>query len=325
MSENSIEIKDLHKSYGDKEVLKGINFSVGKGKIVAILGPNGAGKTTTIKILSTLISADSGEAFVNGHSIYTQAPQVRASIGLTGQFAAVDEYLTGEENLQLVGHLYHMKADKAKEIATRLIEDFDLTEAAKKPVKTYSGGMKRKIDLAMSLIANPPILFLDEPTTGLDPRSRLAMWETIKKLASRGTTILLTTQYMDEADYLAENIIVIDHGQVIAQGTPAELKLQVGSERLDIIINKQEDFSKALELLSSNDVESNEDERSISLPAADGVKQLNTAITALEEAKIDIETISLRRPTLDDVFLTLTGHKATNEDENVSKKSKGKK
>ena len=299
MSKNAIEIKGLRKSFGKKEVLKGIDLTVKKGQIVAILGPNGAGKTTTINILSTLMKSDSGEITVNGFDVNTQDGDVRSSIGLTGQFAAVDEYLTGEENLNLIGGLYQMKKSEYEPITKRLIEDFDLVESSKIPVKSYSGGMKRKIDLAMSLIASPPIIFLDEPTTGLDPRSRNTMWEIIKKLARDGTTILLTTQYMDEADKLADHIIVIDNGVVISEGTALELKSQVTSSIED---------------------------RTISISAKDGVKKLQNILGILDNTDLDVETVTLRKPTLDDVFLTLTGHVAEEEvDDDSKKKSKGKK
>ena len=322
---NAIEIKELRKSFGDKEVLKGIDITVPRGQIVALLGPNGAGKTTTINILSTLLQPDGGEVSVNGHNVVTEANKVRASIGLTGQFAAVDEYLTAAENLNLIGGLYHLKKPVAQKITTRLIEQFDLVESADKPVKSYSGGMKRRIDLAMSLIASPPIIFLDEPTTGLDPRSRLAMWNLIKGLAEGGTTILLTTQYMDEADFLADHIIVIDHGVVIAQGTADELKGQVGDDRLDIVLADNEDFEKALGVLGSENITSNSEDRTMSVAAKEGVKKLQSVLTALESASIKVETVTLRRPTLDDVFLTLTGHEATEDEEEPTKKSKGKK
>jgi ABC-2 type transport system ATP-binding protein len=323
MAENAIEIKGLRKSYGEKEVLKGIDFTVKKGEILALLGPNGAGKTTTIRILATLLNPDGGTAIVNGHDVVEAAGAVRTSIGLTGQYAAVDEYLTGFENLALIGNLYHLPKATSNEIATRLIEEVDLVEASSKPVKTYSGGMKRRLDLAMSLIANPPIIFLDEPTTGLDPRSRMHMWEMVKKLAANGTTILLTTQYMEEADYLADNIIVIDHGVVIAEGTASELKSKVGSDRLDIVLDNQSDFARALDVIDGDGVKSNEEERTISVNAQEGVKNLQAVLAQLEDAHITVETISLRRPTLDDVFLTLTGRETA--EEVLEEDAKGKK
>lgn len=264
---NTIEIKGLRKSFDDKEVLKGIDLTVTKGQIVAILGPNGAGKTTTINILSTLMKPNAGEIKVNEHDIIKDAAKVRASIGLTGQFAAVDEYLSGEENLNLIGGLYHLKKDVAQKITDRLIKQVDLVESKDKPVKSYSGGMKRRIDLAMSLIASPPVIFLDEPTTGLDPRSRNSMWKMIKALANDGTTILLTTQYMDEADSLADHIIVIDHGVVIAQGTATELKAKVGDDRVDIVLGENDNFDAVLGVLHGEEVKSNEEDRIISIAA----------------------------------------------------------
>lgn len=323
MSENAIEIKDLRMSYGDTEVLKGINFKVGQGEILALLGPNGAGKTTTIRILATLLKPNSGDVKVNGHDVVDEAGAVRASIGLTGQYAAVDEYLTGFENLELIGHLYHLSKKTAKEIATRLIEEVDLVEASSKPVKTYSGGMKRRLDLAMSLIANPPVIFLDEPTTGLDPRSRNAMWKMVKKLAANGTTILLTTQYMEEADFLADNIIVIDHGVVIAEGTANELKAKVGSDRLDIVIKDDADFEKAKGIIDGDGLKTNSEDRIISINAKDGIDNLQNALVKLKAANINVETVSLRKPTLDDVFLTLTGREKA--EEVIEEKTKGKK
>jgi ABC-2 type transport system ATP-binding protein len=326
MSEYSIEIKGLHKSFGQKQVLKDIDLTVDKGEIVAILGPNGAGKTTTIKILSTLLPINSGQVTVNGHDLVNEAGKVRASIGLTGQYAAVDEYLTGAENLNLIGGLYHMKKSVVEEKTKLLLEEVDLVESGDKAVKSYSGGMKRRIDLAMSLIANPQIIFLDEPTTGLDPRSRNAMWKMIKALAAKGTTILLTTQYMDEADYLADRIVVIDQGVIIEQGTALELKAKVGDDRLDILLSADQDFDVAIKALEGETVTADEEENIISIAAKDGVKKLQSTIAILEKSNIKVETVSLRKPTLDDVFLQLTGHEAERvvEEENP-KKSKGKK
>ncbi len=325
MSENSIEIKGLNKSFGKNEVLKNIDLTVKKGKIVAILGPNGAGKTTTIKILSTLLPPDGGVIKVNGHDVVKDADKVRASIGLTGQYAAVDEHLTGEENLNLVGGLYHIKKSAVKEKTKRLLEEVDLVESGGKPVKSYSGGMKRRIDLAMSLIANPEIIFLDEPTTGLDPRSRNSMWKMIKALAAKGTTILLTTQYMDEADYLADRIVVIDNGGIIEEGTPLELKAKVGDDRLDIVLSTDQEFDQVLNVLNDEDVSLDKYERTISIAAKDGVKKLQSTIALLEDANIKVETVALRKPTLDDVFLKLTGHMAEVTDDIEEKNSKGKK
>lgn len=322
----AITVKGLRKSFGKVDVLKGIDFSVTQGTILAVLGPNGAGKTTTIRILSTLLQPDAGEVTVNGHNVIERPDDVRRSIGLTGQFAAVDEYLTGEENLQMMARLYRLSISDAKQRSTELLKQVDLVEASKRPVRTYSGGMKRRLDLAMSLIADPPILFLDEPTTGLDPRSRMALWEMIKELARNGTTILLTTQYMEEADQLADRIVVIDGGKVIAEGTADSLKSKVGADRLEIVIGKNSDFEKAKAIVDgSKSLQADAERRTLSIASKGGVKKLKEILQEMESAKIEVETVSLHRPTLDDVFLTLTGHAATNEPDESSEKSKGRK
>lgn len=319
-SDNAIVVKNLQKSYGKVKVLRGVNFTVERGKIMALLGPNGAGKTTTIKILSTLLLPDGGNAAINGHDVVTNDSETRASIGLTGQYAAVDEYLTGEENLFMMGRLYRLSKTDTTQRTKALLKQFDLVEASVRPVKTYSGGMKRRLDLAMSLIASPPIIFLDEPTTGLDPRSRLTMWEIIKKLAKNGTTILLTTQYMDEADVLADNIVVIDNGKVIAEGDASSLKAKVGSDHLDIIIGKKSSLAAAENALTRDKPTVNADSRTVSIATKTGVTKLKQVLATLENAKIDVESVSLRRPTLDDVFLSLTGHGTTKEEVEGEKK-----
>jgi ABC-2 type transport system ATP-binding protein len=321
----AIKVKGLQKSFGKVTVLSDINFTIEPGTIMALLGPNGAGKTTTIRILSTLLPPDGGQAIVSGHDVVKEPDAVRGKIGLTGQFAAVDEYLTGEENLQMMGRLYRLSISDTKRRTKELLEQVDLVEAAKRPVRTYSGGMKRKLDLAMSLIAAPPIIFLDEPTTGLDPRSRLAMWGMIKQLAKSGITILLTTQYMDEADQLADKIIVIDGGKVIAEGTADTLKAKIGSDRLEIIIAKNSNFEKAREIIDGKSLQADAERRALSIASKGGVKELKQILQRLEDAKINVESVSLHRPTLDDVFLTLTGHVATKEPEEPKGKSKGKK
>ncbi len=324
-SQQAIVVKNLRMSYGKLKVLDGINFTVEHGKILALLGPNGAGKTTTIRILSTLLLPDGGEASINGYDVTKHSGDVRANIGLTGQFAAVDEYLTGEENMHMMGRLYRLSMSDTKRRTNDLMKQFDLVEASKRPVKTYSGGMKRRIDLAMSLIANPPIIFLDEPTTGLDPRSRLTMWDIIKRLAKDGTTILLTTQYMDEADHLADSIVVIDEGKVIAKGTADTLKAQVGADRLEIVIGKKSSFEKAVAIIGKKDgksLQSDAERRVVSIASGGGVKKLKEVLQMLEDARIEVESVSLHRPTLDDVFLTLTGHAAIQE---PADKAKGKK
>ncbi|MDQ3064946.1 MAG: ATP-binding cassette domain-containing protein [bacterium] len=311
----AIRVKALKKSYKKLHVLKGIDFNVPKGTIMALLGPNGAGKTTTIKILSTLLIADSGNAVVNGYDVKDDADGVRGSIGLTGQYAAVDEYLTGKENLELIGRLYRLDRKLASARADKLLEKFDLVDASKRAVKTYSGGMRRRLDLAMSLIASPPIIFLDEPTTGLDPRSRLVMWDMIKDLANSGTTILLTTQYMEEADQLADYIVVIDDGKVIAQGTSTQLKAKIGSSRIEISLASKNNITKAMKALESHNPTSDQEKRSINVSTKDGVNTLKDVLGKLENAKIKIDNISLHQPTLDDVFLSLTGKGITKETE----------
>lgn len=326
-SSSVISVKGLQKSYGDLKVLKGVTFSVKRGQILALLGPNGAGKTTTIRILATLLESDGGKASINGHDVVEDAGKVRESIGLTGQYAAVDEYLTGEENLYIMGRLYRLSKKDTRRRTDELLKQVDLVEASKRPVKTYSGGMKRRIDMAMSLIAAPPVLFLDEPTTGLDPRSRAAMWDLIRKLSDAGTTILLTTQYMDEADQLADNIIVIDNGKVIAEGTSTELKAKVGSDRLELTIGAKSDFDDAIKAVKGEKAEIDAEARIISVVASkSGVTKLKQVLQKLEDAKIQVDNVSLHRPTLDDVFMSLTGHVATKaETEKAGKKKKGKK
>lgn len=322
MARPAITVRNLHKSYGKLKVLNGVSFNVPKGSIVALLGPNGAGKTTTVRILSTLLMPDKGTATINGYDVLKDADKVHSSIGLTGQYAAVDGYLSGEENLLLMGRLYRMGLQETKQRAKELLEEFDLVEAASRTVKTYSGGMKRRIDLAMSLIASPPVIFLDEPTTGLDPRSRMTMWETIRRLAKGGTTILLTTQYMEEADQLADNIIVIDGGKVIAEGTSDQLKAKVAADRLEVTISAKSSFEKAKEAINSSSLIADKDSRVISVASAGGISTLKKTLAQLEAAKISVDNVSLRRPTLDDVFLNLTGHKTVEDTETDTKGSK---
>lgn len=312
--EYAITIADLHKSYGKLKVLKGVNLNVEKGTMLALLGPNGAGKTTTVHILSTLLDYDKGTVKVNGYDVKHEADGVRGVIGLTGQYAAVDEYLTGYENLVMMGRLYHLsKADSIRR-AKELLEQFDLTEASSRAAKTYSGGMRRRLDLAASLIATPPIIFLDEPTTGLDPRSRLAMWDIIRKLMESGATILLTTQYLDEADQLADRIAVIDNGIVIAEGTSDQLKQKVGNGRLELTIAKESNFEKAAQVIDGKGTEADSKRRLITVTSDGSAKHLKQILTDLENAKIEVEALSLHKPTLDDVFLQFTGHKALKEE-----------
>ncbi len=311
----AIEVEGLRKSYGAVQALDGIDLGVPAGTVLGLLGPNGAGKTTAVRILTTLLPADGGSARVAGLDVAAEATQLRAKIGLAGQYAAVDENLTGAENLEMVGRLYHLPKGEPRARAAELLESFDLTEAAGRLVRTYSGGMRRRLDLAAALVARPPVLFLDEPTTGLDPRSRLALWETIEARVARGTTVLLTTQYLDEADRLADRIAVIDHGRVIAEGSSDELKDQVGGERLDVTLESPDDAAPAtaaLEPLAAARPELVDGVLHVAVHQRRGA--IAEAVRLLNEAGIGLEDVALRRPTLDDVFLELTGHAAA-EDE----------
>lgn len=309
----AIIAKGLHKSYGKTEVLKGVNLKVKRGTMLALLGPNGAGKTTIVRILSTLLPFESGEAKVGGFDVVRQADSVREVIGLTGQYAAVDEYLTGLQNLTMMGRLYHLSKENARRRAEDLLNQFDLTEAAGRMVKTYSGGMRRRLDLAISLIATPPIIFLDEPTTGLDPRSRLAMWEVIRNLMASGATILLTTQYLEEADQLADRIAVIDHGIVITEGTSGELKKQVGVDRTVLTFADLKTLQNAHKLIGKR---AQSDDSKLTLTfSVDNVSALTEMLDQLQKAQLVAADIDIHKPTLDDVFLELTGKPAEAEKE----------
>ena len=315
-AEWAIEAEGLRKAYGKVVALDGIDLRVPTGTVLGLLGPNGAGKTTAVRILTTLLPADSGSARVAGLDVATEAAQLRSRIGLAGQYAAVDENLTGAENLEMVGRLYHLPKGEPRARAAELLANFDLTEAADRLVRTYSGGMRRRLDLAAALVARPPILFLDEPTTGLDPRSRLGLWETIEGRVATGTTVLLTTQYLDEADRLADRISVIDHGRVIAEGSADELKDQVGGERLDVTLESADDTAAAtaaLEPVAAARPELIDGVLHVAVRQRRGT--IAAAVRLLDEAGIGIADIALRRPTLDDVFLELTGHAAETDAE----------
>jgi ABC-2 type transport system ATP-binding protein len=316
-SNYAISATGLKKSFnkGKVKVLDGIDLHVKRGTVLALLGPNGAGKTTTVRILTTLLQPDEGQATIEGFSVTKEPDNVRRVIGLTGQYAAVDEYLSARENLHMIGRLYHLSKEDSKRRAEELIREFDLVEAADRAAKTYSGGMRRRLDLASSLIAEPPVIFLDEPTTGLDPRSRLAMWNIIKRLVKNGSTILLTTQYLDEADQLADRIAVIDGGKVIAEGTADELKNKVGSERVELVFSSAKDLQKAKKLITGDSVKVDDTKRTLSVANEGGVEYLQEILKQLSDNKIGVEGLSLHKPTLDDVFLELTGRSTEVEEE----------
>jgi ABC-2 type transport system ATP-binding protein len=326
---HAVRAEGLKKAFGKTEALTGVDISVPTGTVLGLLGPNGAGKTTTVRILTTLLEPDAGSAEVAGINVLKHPEQVRASIGLTGQYAAVDEILTGRENLIMFGQLYRLSRKAAKARADELLERFHLTDAGNRSLKTYSGGMRRRLDLAASLIVAPPVLFLDEPTTGLDPRSRKDMWAVIEELVAEGTTVLLTTQYLEEADRLANRIVVVDQGRIIAEGSSAELKAQLGGERLTIGVAEGVELVRAGRVLlatvgenaSASEMHVDAQERQVTIPFPAGSRGLAEVVRQLDAAGLGITDITLRRPTLDDVFLTLTGH-AAEEDENNAAKEK---
>jgi ABC-2 type transport system ATP-binding protein len=309
-SNPAVAAEGLRKSYGTAQVLDGLDLVVPQATVCGLLGPNGAGKTTTVGILSTLLSPDQGRAEVAGFDVTRQAAQVRYRIGLVGQHAAVDEVLSGRQNLVMFGRLYHLSPALARRRADELLERFRLTDTGGKPVKDYSGGMRRRLDLAASMVLAPPVLFLDEPTTGLDPRSRNEVWDAVRALVDGGTTVLLTTQYLEEADQLADSISVIDTGKVIAEGTPEQLKARIGGDRIDIVARRADQLGNAaaaVARIGESDPVMNEDTRQVSVQVRDRATALAHIVRALDSAGIDAEDIALRRPTLDEVFLHLTG------------------
>jgi ABC-2 type transport system ATP-binding protein len=314
--EEAIVVRGVVKSFGDVRALGGVDLEVRKGTVLGLLGPNGAGKTTLVRVLTTLLPPDAGTASVEGLDVIRDAAALRQRIGLAGQYAAVDENLTGLENLTMVGRLYGFSRAHAKRRGAELLERFDLTDAGGRVTSTYSGGMRRRLDLAAALVAEPPVVFLDEPTTGLDPRSRIALWETIEGLVSGGTTVLLTTQYLDEADRLADSITVIDHGRVIASGTSDELKDRVGGERVEVAVEDPADSERAVAVLERMAAEAPvaQDAR-VSVPVRARRGVIAEAVRLLTDEGIGVDDINLRRPTLDDVFLALTGHAAEDADE----------
>jgi ABC-2 type transport system ATP-binding protein len=305
-----IEATGLHKSFGKTHALVGLDLDVKEGTILGVLGPNGAGKTTAVRILTTLTHPDQGSATVAGIDVLRHPDQARAKIGVAGQYAALDELLTGGENLGMIGRLYRLDPETTRRRTNKLLEHFELTDAADRTVKTYSGGMRRRLDLAGAIISEPPVVFLDEPTTGLDPKGRLEMWDLIAGLARGGTTVLMTTQYLEEADRLADDILVIDHGRAIARGTVDQLKRQIGGERLEVTISDQshlQDARRVLEALGEGPVHVEEEDRRLSAPVASHDGVLTRAIRELDAAGVHVDDIGFRRPTLDEVFLSLTG------------------
>jgi ABC-2 type transport system ATP-binding protein len=311
-----IEATGLVKRYKNVTALDGLDLVVPEGIVMGLLGPNGAGKTTAVSILSTLLEPDEGTAIVAGANVRTDPKSVRRLIGLSGQYAAVDEHLTGFENLDMIGRLYHLGRATARVRARELLDRFDLTEAGDRPVKTYSGGMRRRLDLAGALVAEPPVLFLDEPSSGLDPRSRVDLWDVIRELVGKGTTLLLTTQYLEEADQLADDIVVIDHGREIAHGTSDQLKTQVGGERIEVTVTETDQVATAKEVLAGfavGDIHIDHHSRGLTAPISGGATTLTQALRDLDTRGVMVQDVGLRRPTLDDVFLALTGHVAEAE------------
>jgi ABC-2 type transport system ATP-binding protein len=327
ISGSAIFVEGLTKSFGDVHALRGIDLVVPRGTVLGVLGPNGAGKTTAVRILTTLLQPDKGRALVEGRDVVREAAAVRRLIGLSGQSAAIQEELTGRENLEIIGRLYHLSKPDSRARAVELLEQFDLMDAADRPSKNYSGGMQRRLDLAASLVGHPQVLFLDEPTTGLDPRSRLGMWDIIRKLVAAGTTLLLTTQYLDEADELADEIVVIDHGLVIAAGTAEELKSRVGGDVLEFTVPNRMgigDAVTAIARIGESEPKADRETGVVSLGVGGrGSDALVDAVRSLDAAGVQTQGLALRRPSLDDVFLALTGH-AAEEEEQTAKRGRGR-
>jgi ABC-2 type transport system ATP-binding protein len=321
--QGAIYAEGLVKTFKDVRALDGVDLNVPEGTVLGLLGPNGAGKTTAVRVLATLLQPDSGRAIVAGIDVLKHPNEVRRLIGLSGQFAAVDEYLTGRENLQMVGELYQLSARDAKRRAVELLERFSLEDAGDRIAKNYSGGMRRRLDLAAALVVSPPVMFMDEPTTGLDPRNRQLLWDLIQDLVAGGTTLLLTTQYLEEADRLAHDICVVDHGKVIARGTSDELKAQIGGERIEVVVHRREHMDAASDVLKSlgkGELTVEDHTRRITAPVIGGAKLLAEVIRELDSRGVEIDDIGLRRPTLDDVFISLTGHQAEfADDQEVAK------
>ncbi|MBJ7341511.1 ATP-binding cassette domain-containing protein [Mycolicibacterium sp.] len=318
MNAPAIEAIDLVKKFGDdpaeRPAVDGVSFAVPQGTVLGLLGPNGAGKTTTVRMMTTLCEPTSGTARVAGHDVRTEPAMVRSNMGLTGQAATVDELLTGRENIRMIGALYGIGRRDVARLGDQLLERFSIADAADRPVKSYSGGMRRRIDLAVSLIASPPVLFLDEPTTGLDPRSRIDLWDVLRDLVSRGTTLLLTTQYLEEADQLADDIVVMDRGRIIAKGTPLELKRQAGNASLVVTVSHAADLSTARDVMARAGIEVHVDSGARQLTAAaEGIADMTRVAGWLQDSRIEVDDIGLSRPSLDDVFLSLTGHRAEDD------------